>query len=248
MMFVTILLAVMLRQLRPVGVLFLTFLIVWWVFQPWLFPRFLLMLFPIGIIVVARAWRALPGFLGVVFRGAFVLYLVFLIGMTGWYALDYASYFVTRNLDEFHRHTWFYDSHQRVNRMLDDSHRVLVIAQSGDTFYLRVPYLRADPAFAGELDWRVVDQPEELASEAHARGITHIFFDETPIWDDTIEGRDMQIVLRSLMADTTLARVVGRWRQPLSQSRVRNQFRVDTVYLIELLPASAPIRAEEKAG
>ena len=57
-------------------------------------------------------------------------------------------------------------------------HKVLVVVRSGHTYYLDIPYIRADP-LAATIDWNQVCQTDcsDLMAFLRRKEITHIFVD-----------------------------------------------------------------------
>ena len=145
------------------------------------YPRYLLLAWP-QIAVIATC--------GVVtmYRTAGLRWIArALIGMSivsgtsfaGIYSADFVKWAVGVNSSEdIRRMSFFYEDYKWLNENLDPNrHRVLAMPASGHSYYLDIPYLRADPGLSGLIDWDRVCTGDcsDMVEWMKNRGITHLF-------------------------------------------------------------------------
>jgi hypothetical protein len=98
-----------------------------------------------------------------------------------WYSLDFLKWAVgIYNSEDIREMSFYYEDYRWMNGHLDhDTDTVLVIVRSGHTYYLDIPYVRADPGFAATVDWGEVGTRGASVLEDFVRksGVTHVFAD-----------------------------------------------------------------------
>lgn len=98
-----------------------------------------------------------------------------------WYSIDFLKWAAgIYGSDDIRRMSYYYEDYQWLNNHLDPgTDTVLVIVRSGHTYYLDIPYIRADPHLAATVDWQDVEEHGAglLMDFAKRHGVTHVFAD-----------------------------------------------------------------------
>jgi 4-amino-4-deoxy-L-arabinose transferase-like glycosyltransferase len=202
------------------------------------YHRFHLMAWP-PLTVLALAGAAASR--GTVWRRR--LAMTFLVGsvafgtsFAGWYSWDFLRWAagLTRS-EEIRELSFYYPDYRWMNQNLEASTDVaLVCVRSGHTYYLDVPYVRADPGLAATVDWSDVhaEGPAVLLEFLQKRGVTHIFIDEQL----DLRVTEAMERLRELGSVELLWR---RGRKLLTQRMLRRTLST-TVALYRVLPDGSP--------
>lgn len=239
---------------RRVSAFGLLFLALWVTMQPRLFPRFVLLLLPVGALLFVPALDGLWSRVRAVraIRLALSAAIVLMLCLSGWFSWDYLRYAVTGDKFRFHRFTWYYPVYDWINRTTPHASRFLVIAYSGHSYYLDRPYRRADPMLSGVVDWSRVSSSRDLLSVLAHGHYQYVVFDDRD-WRPWPGGGKMSSVIHSAIATRGLI-PVHRSRQRLYSSRVMREFTETTVYVLRAgsapavasPPPAAPTSAEGK--
>jgi hypothetical protein len=118
-----------------------------------------------------------------------------------------------------------------ANRTLPPQARLLVIVYSGHSYYLERQYRRADPWLSAEVDWRRVANAAALDSVLVAGRYDYIIYDERD-WSQFTGGASMTAAVRQSITQGML-NPVHSFHIPLYTSRVRRQFEMATIYVLE---------------
>jgi hypothetical protein len=212
----------------------LAFLALWVVAQPRLYPRFIILLLPLGALLGGlrfgmKRTTAVPSnrWFG---RHLVSITLVGLTIVSAATSLDQIRYVATGNVAEYHRFTWFYPVYEWANRALPPDARLLVIVYSGHSYYLDRQYRRADPWLSGEVDWRRVATAAALDSVLAAGRYHYVIYDDRD-WASFVGGAAMDAVFRQAIGQGSLI-PVHSFHVSLYTSRVGRRFEMATVYVL----------------
>ena len=161
----------------------------------------------------------------------FVLLTVITLGyglfIAVWYSYGLIKpYYIDKNINEYHKATWYYQEYMWINKHLPENVKLLVIVSSGHTYYLDRKYLRADN-LSGLINWPSLKNVKEFKDKLIHLKIDYIFYDQnqcTPhiktLFKDLLEKTDSEIV----------------WSKDveLCSSRIRNKYHKSTVILIKI--------------
>jgi hypothetical protein len=220
--------------LRTPLVIATTFVFLWIVAQPRLYPRFVIYFLPVAIllwigIVAKSSGEGKSRLIGpALVLGAFALFGADLV-----YSSDSLQYVATGNASRFHRQTWYYPVYRWVNAHTPQDSRFAVIVWSGYSYYLDRQYRRADPWLAGEIDWNQVDTPAELQQVLDARGIDFLIYEDRN-WSGLRGGQNMmRAVSESIRAGSLIP--VRKFHERLYTSRLSRSFFESDVYVLRTL-------------
>ena len=223
---------------RRVAVFGTLLLVLWAMAQPRLFPKHVLLLLPLALLLAVATSRAhSPGpFARQVIERAFGAAIVLMLAASALFSLDYIRYSVTGDSAEYHRFTWYYPVYEWVNRSTPRDARFLVVAYSGHTYYLDRKYRRADPWLSGVVDWTHVFSESDLDEVLRHGGFDYVIYDDRD-WSDFAGGSQMASVVKSAIHGGSLV-PVHQFRERLYSSRFLRTFTETTVYVFRLRPMS----------
>jgi hypothetical protein len=181
-------------EIRLLGMFGAIFLAEWAVMQPHLYPRFILLMLPIGVLCAGFLLSTIIEPREKLERPLFAVARVCmnaLVTLAASVNQPSLRYVVNGEAEEYHRYTWFYRAYQWANQALPLNARTLVIVSSGTSYYLDRPYRRADPWLSGEVDWPRVNNGATLDSVL-ARGKFDFVVYENRDWSTFVGGREMQ--------------------------------------------------------
>lgn len=209
-------------------------ILLWWVIQPRLYPRFwnyLIPQFAVAALIAYGMLRNLWLRRAALFAGAATLALsVILFGI---YSKGLLLYQWNGDLDTFHDYTWFHDEYQWMGENLPDQSGVLVTVLSGHTYYMPRNYLRADPLYSGLLDWRELDA-QGLYDAMEELDLDYMFYQDRD-WNHAIGGQQMMDTV-ARFASRDDVRVVWERDITLGLSRMRGQKEETRVWLLKRMP------------
>ena len=209
-------------------------ILLWWVIQPRLYPRFWNYLVPQLMVAALIAYGMLKNIWlrrAALLAGAATLALSVIL--LGFYSKGLLLYQWNGDLDTFHDYTWFHDEYQWMDENLPDQAGVLVTVLSGHTYYMPRTYLGADPLYSGLIDWREVDA-QGLYDTMEALDLDYMFYQDRD-WNHAIGGQEMmETVTRFASRDDV--RVVWERDITLGLSRMRGQKEEARVWLLERMP------------
>jgi hypothetical protein len=177
--------------------------------QPNIYPRFFIYLAPPALMACAVLASDVDRWitkLGLVGRVAAWLPLVALMAGCLVYSRDAAAYFVTRNVDRYHRFTWFYEPEVWLNQHTNPGDRILVVLNSAQTYYLERPNRRADPCWSGVVDWRAMVTPDNLAHELRTGGFRYVLYGEQD-WSHCPGGGQLMTVIAAAAREGVIREV-----------------------------------------
>ena len=103
------------------------------------------------------------------------------VSFGAWYSMDFVKWATgIYDSEDIREMSFYYQDYRWMNNHLDrDSDMVLVIVRSGHTYYLDIPYVRADPRLAATVNWADVANTGARVLEDFVRqsGVTHVFAD-----------------------------------------------------------------------
>jgi hypothetical protein len=239
-----IILAVALRHTgaKLLGLFGALFLVEWFLMQPLLYPRFILLMLPVAFIcaalLVQRLLDVRPGF-ETIARVVAVASIFVLAAAAPYVNRDSIEYAVTGDVARFHRYTWFYRVYDWINSNTPREARFLVIVSSGQTYYLERPYRRADPWISGVIDWPRTNTGAALDSVLVAGGYDFVIYDNRD-WKDFPGGPDMMRAIDQAYRAGSL-RTVRSFDEKLYTSRYQRTYRTASVHILKVRKLRAPL-------
>ena len=213
----------------PFGIL--SQILLWWIVQPSLNPRFWNYLIPQFMVLSLIAFELLKNLW---LRRFALLAAAASIGLgmaiLGFYSISFFQYHLDGDLETYHDYTWFYDEYVWMNESLPDDAHVLVMVLSGHTYYLPRDYLRADPLYSGLFDWRELDA-QSLYETMEELDLDYVFYQDRD-WGDAIGGQEMMETMAEFV-DRDDVQVIWERDIRLGTSRMRNQTEDTRVWLLE---------------
>jgi hypothetical protein len=233
----------LLRRSAPttatLGTLALSYLVVWALAQPLLFPRFIVYMAPVAMLgltwwasdaaALSRTGRRLVQLASCVAVVAFALY-------DSASAFAPASYLVTGDRTALLRHTWYTPVYDWISANTRPDARVLVIVGSGESYYLDRSYRRADPATSAVVDWSSIPDAAGFAAWLRRERFDYVVYEDID-WSDAPAGTRMQEIVTQARTSGVLS-TVDTFHLELSRSRFRPGFVPTTVYVLRVPPAT----------
>jgi len=214
-----------------------SFFILWWIFQPALYPRFLIYILPFALLSICVLYEYIKDH-----QLKFIYYVVnLLISITIIYGIvigiiyskDYVKYLFNRDLTKYHYATWFYPEYEWINKNLPQDAKLLVIVSTGQTYYLDRDYIRADPGLSGLIDWRKITKVGELQDLLRSFKIDYILFEDRD-WSGYLGGANMIEMINDL-TQSGAAKIIWTRKANLYFSRIKSNYIVTKVTLIKLV-------------
>jgi hypothetical protein len=215
----------------PLLVVATSFIALWIVAQPALFPRFVLYFFPLGLLIAlelignATATAARVSTVGLV-----VAALTLAVADVA-YATDNLEYVSSGDRNTFHRYTWYYPVYQWINTRMPPDARFAVIVWSGYSYYLDRQYRRADPWLSGEVDWDRIGGAQALDSVLARRNIDYVVY-ENRDWTAFHGGARMTRVIGESVRKGTLV-PLHKFHERLYTSRLNRAYLESDVYVLK---------------
>jgi len=207
----------------------------WFLLQPNLYPRFAIYILPIIAIMAVSfcEWcYNKRSILGKVSYGIAILSIAAGIGISMFYSLDFIKYHITRDLEQYHQHTWYYDQYKWINQNVKNDGNILAIVASGHTYYLDKEYLRADPELSGLIDWPAIGDVEELKDRLRELKVRYIFYDDRN-WVHP-GGSNMMRLIRGLKEEKGVSVLLEDDNLKLTTLRVLRKYQTTKVFLLDL--------------
>ena len=220
------------RRLRTLGVFGCVFLLLWAVAQPFLYPKFILLVLPVALLVIGFKLDSTPRVFSRNLSRLVQMAAVALVTASVILSRDVIAYALTNNSGAYHEHTWFYPVYDWVNRSTPRRSRVLVMVSSGMTYYLDRPYRRADPWIGGAIDWRRVNDARKLASSLRDGEFTHLIYEERD-WSMFPGGSEMKAAVTQAVEQGELT-PLRSFDERLYTSRARRSYRETRVTIFEV--------------
>ena len=210
------------------------FLLEWFLMQPLLYPRFVLLMLPVAVVcgglllhhLIERRANLTRAVHWVTVAAAFALTAVGL-----YINRDSIGYAATGDAKEFHRYTWFYRVYDWVNHNTPKDSRFLVIVSSGQTYYLDRPYRRADPWISGVVDWPKIDTGVKLDSVLAAGHYSYVIYDNRD-WKDFPGGASTMKAVDDAYRSGLLKRIKS-FEDTLYTSRARRKYTTAHVHVLQ---------------
>lgn len=207
----------------------------WVLVQPQIYPRFAIFILPAALLA---AMCLLPALQGRRVRGAAMaaigLTLAYGAGVGVWYSAGLLGSAFSSDAQAYHRYTWFYDQYQWIDQKLPPDARLLVMVPSGHTYYLKRPYLRADPDLSALVDWAGIKDLAALKQRLSELGVNYVLYDRRN-WKQAPGGKNMMRLMSELYRAPWAKRV---WTRPvrLYQSRIRREYHDTNLRLMLVEP------------
>ena len=240
----------LLRKGRDKTGLYLAFgilsqILLWWIIQPKLYPRFWNFLAPQFMVAALVGYEMLKPLwarrLAMLAGGASAVFSVILLAL---YSSSLIQFRLDGDLETYHEYTWFHDEYEWMDENLPDQAKVLVIVLSGHTYYMPRDYLRADPLYSGLLDWREMSA-QDLHEAMEDLDLDFVFYQDRD-WQKAIGGEAMMRTMDDF-ASRDDVRLVWDRDIRLGVSRMRGQKEDARVWLLERVsqdPGGDPARPE----
>lgn len=221
-------------EISRLAVFCVAFLALWVVAQPGLYPRFITLLLPAAAVIGSLRFGVQSAVQvpsdGRYRRYAVALVVAFFTFAFAFTSLDQIRYAATGDLAGYHRFTWFYPVYAWANKALPPGARVLVIVNSGHSYYLERQYRRADPWLSGEVDWRRTATAAALDSVLDKGRFDYVIYDDRD-WSQFPSGTSMMTAIHQSIAGGALI-PIHSFHVPLYTSRVRRRFEMASVYVL----------------
>lgn len=209
-------------------------ILLWWIIQPRLYPRFWNFLAPQFMVAALFAYemlkplwlRRLALLAGAASAGLSVILLAL-------YSSSLIQFRLDGDLEKYHEYTWFHEEYEWMEENLPDQAKVLVVVLSGHTYYMPRDYLRADPLYSGLLDWREMDS-QDLYDAMEEFDLEYVFYQDRD-WQRAIGGQAMMQTMDEFVSRDDV-RVVWERDISLGTSRMRGEKEDARVWLLERLP------------
>lgn len=168
------------KNIMGVRVGFWLTLLFWWLIQPKMVFRFLIYVLPIAYISLVSLIEQLKSErMSLVIKFIYALLIAnmaYCVPLAAYYSIDYFKFFRDRDLSRYHQFTWYYDVYHWMNTHLRPSDHVLLLVKAGQSYYLHIPYERADDLSA-YIDWQHIDY-HAFVKRLHAAKINYILLDK----------------------------------------------------------------------
>lgn len=217
------------------GVGIVAHLILWWILQPNLYPRFVNYLIPQLMVAAVFGFDMLEGLR--IRRAATALAVASAgLGLVGLavYSEGLVRYHLDGDLGRYHEYTWFYDDYRWMDTHLPADANVLVVVSGGATYYAPRPYLRADPSLSGLIDWREMDE-RALYDEMRRLEIDHVFYEDRDWSMNSIGGAELMEVMKAFVERDDV-QVLWKRAVALGTSRVRRQAVETQTWMLKIGP------------
>lgn len=221
------------------GTLALSYLVVWALAQPLLFPRFIVYMAPVAML--GLTWWASEGtalsrparrLLRLASGAGLVVFAVY----DGASAFAPASYLATGDWTTLLRHTWYTPVYDWISTNTKPDARVLVIVGSGESYYLDRPHRRADPATSAVVDWSSIADPMAFAAWLRRERFDYVVYEDID-WSDAPAGARMREIMTQARSSGVLS-TLETFHLELSRSRFRRGFVPTTIYVLRVPPAT----------
>lgn len=163
----------------------------------------------------------------------FIIFILSCIVVNIRYSQDYFKYLFTRNIEEFHQNTWFYDIYKHVNQSTPKNAEFLVIVTSGHSYYLNRSYRRADPWLSGEIDWLTIKNINDFKQILKEDNYKYIIYEDR-YWDNYIGGKQMTSIIKEGIKCGVLE-IESSFDVKLTTRRIFNQYILSKVLVLKLL-------------
>lgn len=187
--------------------------------NPSIYPRYYLFGYILLLPVLSRL------IINVDFINRKIRYLYFMMGLLGAigtvvYSYDHLHYLFTKDADNYHKYTWYYDVSKKINKLLTHNDHLLIINQSEQNYYIDAPFLSADKPLSALINWD--SNNDELLKIVESYGFTYIFFDESAI-DNSMKEK-INFLLNSLSSEKIFEEKIrlyfGRLFRSYSETKV----------------------------
>jgi hypothetical protein len=214
----------------------LLYIITWWVVEPIFYVRFSIYALPIGMIAAINLYEYLTinkhMLLLLGYKLIAAVTLIYFIALTPYYSAFYVKYYFNRNLNAYHKYTWFYNDYQWMNTHITKNTTILCIVSAGQTYYLDKTYLRAEPTLSGLINWNNIKSTKQLLQKLKTLNVDYIFY-STDDWGSTLCGKNMEKITNKLL-NSKFANIIFTHKVKLYASRIKNTYETNTTYLVKI--------------
>jgi len=217
------------------GVGLLAYISIWWAIQPSLPCRFSFFALPVGLLAVVLLYETVKSYQLSLFKLFYqtivAITLIYGIGVGVVYSKGYIEYFFHRDLERYHRATWFYPEYMWINKTLPEGAQLLVIVSAGQTYYLDRPYIKANPYASGAIDWTALKDVAELRKKLFQLNIDFVLY-EVRDWGSYPLGYHMMELIEKLSAPPS--QVIWDRQTLRCSSRIKKEYAPTVLRLIKL--------------
>lgn len=158
---------------------------------------------------------------------------LFGVGIAALYSKGLLAYHLHRDLDRYHRATWYYDDYQKILKQTSKDAKLFVIVYAGQTYYLKRSYLRGDPVLSAAIDWRKINTASAFHRFLREKKIDYLFYDRDATWHFALAGKEMKKVMTEVQR-SPLFEVLWRREGTITLSRIRGTLRKTHTMLIRV--------------
>ena len=159
--------------------------------------------------------------------GSMLLYSAFTVV----YSYDSFRYMVNHDKARWHRATWYYKDYDWINRniLLEKGDKILVIARTQQTYYLKKPYINGD-GLSAAIHWSSLLDIEALKSMIARNNFKYIFVD-----DIYLKGhKDAQVAIDILKKEKVIEKIREN-KAKLYSSRIKNRYKETSTILYRIV-------------
>jgi len=199
----------------------LLYFILWWFFQPELYPRFGIYILPIALIISDHVYLHKSRVLKYGYNLAIGVTLCYGAVLGGFYSIDYLKYHFEKDIKAYHQFTWYYQELSWINKNLEPDSRLLVILSSPQTYYLDVEYIRADPALSASIDWRRIKNIDDFKKKISELKIDYILYEGSGgLLEEFRKSPDVRTIWERniLKCDSRIRRAFSKTRLTLAKT------------------------------
>jgi len=197
--------------------------------RPRIYWRYGIFILPILIILATSLIQhtkfKLMKYLFIIISLVTIIYGVFI---ACWYSYGLLKpYYIDRNIDEYHKATWYYQEYKWINNNLPKDANILVIVLSGHTYYLDRKYVRGD-IYSGLIEWPKIHNTLDLIKTMKFYNIEYVLFDENQLKAfKNINGMFNELIKKNK------AKLIFERKVNLYTSRIKNNFMSNKVKLLK---------------
>ncbi len=203
-----------------------------WVINPnwggWMW-RYSIWILPLGVIsaIMFYEWLQKKKFikLKIICQMAIVVTITYGIGIGIFYSKGYLEYIVTRDLEKYHKATYYWSEYNWINNNIPKNSNFLVIVGAGQTYYLDRPYIRGDD-MSGAINWNTVNNILSLNNILKDMKINYVFYVRN-------KGRISKLLDEFSLLNST--KVILDRKTTISTQRIMGTFTMANVRLLKIL-------------
>lgn len=225
------------RSRIDIGTGFILFFGVWWIIAPLFVWRYAMFMMPFAAITTGALLDKLreerSTWMLRLLQAGITVTLAYGVGIGIYYSKGLLAWHISKDMADYHHATWYYDEYDWMNQNLPESAKVLVFALAGQTYYLDLEYVRADPRLSAAIRWPEIEDVDSLRRVLNELAIDYVFVD----WN-VLSSSDDAPNLRGLFDELANSKVMERvWDRPLRlyYQRIAGNYSTTDVSLFKLV-------------